>query len=115
MPKVKMDRAAEEFRRVLSQVITTEIRDDRVTGKCSVMEVEVTPDFQYAKVYVSIMGDEKDKQKGLDALLRAKGFLKKRLSEIVQARKIPELQFVLDTSLDYSMHIDQLLNEIKGE
>ena len=111
---VKTDRISEEFKRVLSEIINNEIRDDRVRGICSVMQVDVTKDLMYSKVHVSVMGDDKTKKKAIDSLNHAKGFLKKRLSEIVQVRKIPELVFVLDTSIDYSIKISKLLESISS-
>lgn len=112
MAKRKSDRVSEEFRRVLSELITNEINDERVKGKCTVMNVNVTPDLAYCKIGVSVMGDDRDKQKAIDCLNHAKGYLKKRLSEIVIARKIPELTFELDTSIDYSIRISKLLEDI---
>lgn len=115
MAKIKMDRISEEFRRSLSSIITNEINDDRVKGKCTVMEVSVTPDLAYCKVAVSVMGSDKDKEKAIDCLTHAKGYLKKRLSETVEVRKIPDLSFVLDTSIDYSIKISKLIDEISSE
>ncbi len=115
MAKIKSDRISEEFRRVLSELITNEINDERVKGKCTVMGVNVTPDLAYCKVSVSVMGSDKDKEKAIDCLNHAKGYLKKRLSEIVMARKIPELSFVLDTSIDYSIKISKLIDEISTD
>ena len=112
MAKIKVDRVSEEFKRVLSQLISQEINDERVKGKCTGMNVSVTPDLSYCKVGISVMGEEKDKQKAIDCLNHAKGFLKKRLSEIVMVRKIPELSFGLDTSIDYSIKISALLDRI---
>ena len=115
MAKIKSDRISEEFKRVLSELISQEINDERVKGKCTVMNVNVTPDLAYCKVGISVMGEEKDKKKAIECLNHAKGFLKKRLSEIVMARKIPELSFVLDTSIDYSIKISRLLDQISTQ
>lgn len=115
MAKIKSDRVSEEFRRVLSELITWEINDKRVKGKCTVMNVSVTPDLSFCKVSISVMGEEKDKQKAIDCLNHAKGFLKKRLSETVMARKVPELSFVLDTSIDYSIKISKLIDKISSD
>lgn len=115
MAKIKVDRLNEEFRRVLGEIITNEINDDRVYGKCTVMDASVTPDLSYCKVAVSIMGDDKEKQRAMDCLSHAKGYLKKRLSEIVVARKIPDLTFVLDESIDYSIKISKLIDQISTE
>ncbi|MBQ9624767.1 MAG: 30S ribosome-binding factor RbfA [Clostridia bacterium] len=113
MAKIKADKITEEFRRVISEIITNEINDERVHGKCTVMSVNVTPDLAYCKVGVSVLGDDKAKQKAIDGLSHAKGYIKKRLSDIISVRKIPELTFVLDNSIDYSIKISQIIDDLK--
>ena len=81
----------------------------------SVVSVNVTKDLKYAKVYVSVMGSEEEKQNTLKALKSATGYIKKEIASRLNLRIVPEPSFVLDTSIDYGMHINELLNKINGD
>lgn len=115
MSEIKNERLSGEFRRVLSQLITQEIGDDRIEMKVSVIDVEVTKDLDLAKVYVSVMGNDKDKAKAIDALKHAEGFLKSRLAETLSVRKIPNLRFILDDSIEKGDKMQKLFDEIKTD
>jgi ribosome-binding factor A len=76
--------------------------------------VETTDDLRHAKVFVSILGDEKTRQESMDGLVRAKGFLRGELGHRLGLRYTPELQFRLDKSLDHAIKIRGILNKLKS-
>ena len=115
MSKIKVERLSEQFKRNISVIITKEIRDSRLPQNTSVTDVEVTPDLMFCKVFVSAPGDKKTKEKALDALNHAKGFIKTKLSKQVEARKVPELIFVLDSSIEYGNRIESLIADLHNE
>jgi len=96
--------------RELSVIISQEINDPKL-GFPTVTEVRITPDLTEAKVYVSFLGKNYMKRDGLEALRRAKGYIKTQLSHNVKMRKIPDLTFVVDDSLDKADRIEELLKK----
>ena len=93
-------------------LLLPELKDHRLTTLITVVKADTTTDLKYCKVYVSIMGSDEEKKEGLAALKSASGFIKRELARGINLRQTPELTFVLDTSLDHAMRIDQLLKEI---
>ena len=106
----RTERVNELIKNELSLLIELELHDPRLKEVLiSVTRVKATPDLKYAKVYVSIMGENKKKEEILGVLENAKGFLRKSISKVLQTKSTPELIFELDDSLDYAMHIDEVL------
>ena len=116
MPKneARLNRINEELKRELSSVISYELKNPNVTGMISVTRVKITPDFKYAKVYVSIL-NSKNVNKTMEGLKESSGFMKSRLAKTINLRVTPELVFELDDSLDYGERIDSILKELKKE
>jgi ribosome-binding factor A len=104
-------KAAEAIRSVVSMAILTELRDPRVKN-VTVVGVEVLPDMKSAKVYVSIMGSEKEQQLSLSGLQNAAGFLQKKIAERIETRYTPRLTFVLDKGVKNSLEVDRILREV---
>jgi ribosome-binding factor A len=104
-------KAAEAIRGVVSMAILTELRDPRVKN-VTVVGVEVLPDMKSAKVYVSIMGSEKEQQLSLSGLQNAAGFLQSKIAERIETRYTPRLTFVLDKGVKNSLEINRILREV---
>ena len=107
-----LERTNEDIRYVLS-VKLREVKDPRIAGKMiSVTRVETTGDLRYAKVWLSVLDleDEKEFKKGLKA---ASGWLRKQVGDSLSLRYTPELVFELDHSIEYGAHINQILEELK--
>src|SRR6187455_3442366 len=104
-------KAAEAIRGVVSMAILTELRDPRVKN-VTVVGVEVLPDMKSAKVFVSIMGSEKEQQLSLSGLQNAAGFLQKKIAERIETRYTPRLTFVLDKGVKNSLEINRILREV---
>lgn len=106
---------AELLHQEISQLLQSETQDPRL-ALVTVTGVEVNADYRVAFVYVSVLGDKKERQVALRGLAKASRFLRRRLSENLSfLRFIPELEFRLDTSLEYSLHIDHLLDQVKED
>src|SRR3954447_18945845 len=104
-------KAAEAIRGVVSMAILTEMRDPRVKNVTDV-GVEVLPDMKSAKVFVSIMGDEKEQRLSLAGLQNAAGFLQKKITERIESRYTPRLTFVMDQGVKNSLEINRILREV---
>ena len=105
---------SDEMQRILSEVIQYELKDPRV-GFATVVGVDMSADLQHATVRISVM-DETQRADTMEGLQRAKGFMRKRVAqELRHLRAVPELHLMLDTSLDYSIHIDEVLRQVELE
>lgn len=81
-------------------------------GFMTVTEVRMSPDLKVAKVYVSIFGDESQKQKSMELLEAEKGFIRSELGHAIRLKFTPSLIFYLDESLDRAMNINSILNDL---
>jgi ribosome-binding factor A len=89
--------------------IIRDMKDPRV-GFTTVMDVRTSPDLRHARVYVSVLGDEEDKQATVAVLHRARGYLRARLGRDVTLKYLPELHFEIDRTLEQAARIDALLD-----
>jgi ribosome-binding factor A len=109
----RLERVAEVVREVASETILFEMRDPRVKN-VTVTRAEVAGDLQHAKVYVSIMGSEREQKLCLYGLQRAAGFIQSKLGDRMRSRFVPVLQFVLDKGVKNSIEVTRLINEALG-
>ena len=114
MAKIRVGRVGEQIKKELSQIIQSELKDPRI-GFITVTGVDVTNDFSQAKVYLSVLGSDEQKAETLKALTRSTGFIRSELGKRIRMRKIPELLFKFDESIDYGSKIQGLLQQIKQE
>ena len=104
-------KAAEAIREVVSMAILIELRDPRICD-VTVTLVEVSPDMRYAKVHVSVMGDEAKQNLSLRGLQNASGFLQQKIAKRIDTRYTPRLRFVLDQGVKRSIEVSRILNEV---
>ena len=104
----RIDRISEEVRREVDAIIREELGDPRISGTFSITRAEVTGDLRYAKIYVSVLEDEK-RDELMDALKRAKGFIRRSLGKRMIIRYSPELIFISDKNIEYGVHIAKVL------
>ena len=109
----RIDRISEEVRREVDAIIRGELQDPRVGGTYSVTRAEVTGDLRYAKIYVSVLEDEK-RDALMEALKNAKGYIRHELGKRMIIRYTPELIFVSDKNIEYGVHIAKELAEAAG-
>lgn len=110
----RLARVAEVVREVASETILFELRDPRVKN-VTVTRAEVSGDLQHAKVYVSIMGPEREQKLCLYGLRRAAGFIQSKLGDRMRSRYVPVLQFVLDKGVKNSIEVARLIDEALGK
>ena len=115
MTKNRLVRLNSLLKEVLSEVIHSAVRNPHVHPLVSVTRVDITADLHHAKVYISVIGNDQEKQATLQALQSAAGFIAVQGSKKVVMRYFPELLFKLDTTLDAELRIESLLHEIKKE
>jgi ribosome-binding factor A len=111
----RMRRVDEAMRAVLSDAIAGDLKDPRV-GFVTVTGVKTSPDLRHARVYVSVLGDERVRQESLAGLRSAHGFLQQHVATELTLKHTPALTFEYDDSVDRGMRISQLIDaELGGE
>ena len=107
----RMNKVDEEIKKEIGSIISTELKNPHLTGLISVTKVKTTPDFRYAKVYVSMIG-EKSKKQNLSILKQSSGHIRSILAKRINLRTTPELVFEFDESIEYGAKIDEILKDI---
>jgi len=101
-----------EFKRVLSDIIRNDIKDPRVSAMASVTHVEITKDLKYAKAYISVFDTDKLKKSTIESLTHAEHYIKNEIGARLRIRRLPEITFILDTSIEYSSKISEMLKKV---
>ena len=109
----RQDRVAEAIRKEASLIIHDELKDPRI-GFVTVTRVELTHDLRSAKIFYSVLGNEEAYKKTKLALDSALGFVRSLIAERIKLRFAPEIAFYEDRSTEYSVRIEEVLNEIRG-
>lgn len=104
-------KAAEAIREVVSMAILVDLQDPRVRD-VTVTKVEVAADMRSAKVYVSVMGDEKKQQLSLRGLESSAGYLQTKVAKRIDTRYTPRITFVLDQGVKKSIEVQRILQEV---
>jgi ribosome-binding factor A len=110
MPKDRIRRVNEAVREVLSEAITTELKDPRV-GFVTVTAVDTSPDLRSAHVFVSVLGDDKQREESLAGLASARAYLQSRVGSRLRMKHTPKLDFEYDPSSERVMRISELLRQ----
>ena len=108
------ERLAEELREEIARMVGSELKDPRI-GFVSITKVVLSRDLRHAKVFFSTYGDEAAKQRSLEGLRSALGFIRGELGRRLTLRYIPELDFRIDESMEYAFHIEKIIHQIKKE
>ena len=111
MSSQRVQKAAEAVREVVSMAILTELQDPRIRD-VTVTFVEMSSDLRYAKIHVSVMGDEMKQNLSLRGLQNAAGFLQSKIGKRLEIRYTPKLEFLLDLGVKKSIEVARLLHEI---
>lgn len=112
---IKNTRINGEVQRELSNLINREIKDPRINRMTSVVAVEVAPDLKHAKVYISVLGDEESRKATIAGLRSAAPFMRSQLAKSINLRNTPELEFILDQSIEYGVNMSKLIDSLNSE
>lgn len=108
----RQDKVSEAIKQEISNIIFSELKDPRV-GFVTITRVEITHDLRYAKVFFSVLGKEEEYEKTKEALDSALGFIRRLIAQRIRLRFAPEISFKEDRSVEYSIQIQEALDEIK--
>lgn len=112
MGQLRSEKVQELIKQEVSQIILRELKDPRI-GFVTVTQVDITGDLRSAKIYVSLMGSEEQIKDCWTGLQNSLGYIRREIGKRIRLRCTPEISFQLDKSLDYSVHIQELLAKIK--
>ncbi len=110
MPGDRMRRVNEAVREVLSERIAEGLKDPRI-GFVTLTAVETSPDLRHARVFVSVLGDQAERERTLTGLSSSHGVLQGAIARQLRMKRTPTLEFVYDESIDRGMRISELLDE----
>lgn len=115
---IKNIRVNSEVAQTLTAIIRN-VKDPRVSQWASVISAVVSPDLKTAKAYVSVLGDEKSKSDTIQGLHSASGYIRRELARTLNMRNTPEIEFILDESIEYgvemSKKIDEVTKDLRGD
>lgn len=109
---LRHEKVAEAIRQEVSIIIHDKLKDPRM-GFVTITRVELTKDLRYARIFFSVLGKDEDYKKTKQALDSALGFIRKLIAQRINLRFAPEIDFKEDRSSEYSVRIQQVLDEIK--
>ena len=110
----RIERVNQLIRQEISDLLRREVKDPRLSQFIAVTEVATSPDLKNAKVYISFISDEQQKQDALDALAGASNFFRKEMARTLRLRRIPELSFHWDNSIERGVHIMNLIDDVNS-
>lgn len=115
MKAFRTEKVGREIQYIVSEVIAKKLQDPRVSTWTSVTRVKVSNDLEWAKVYVSVLGDESTQNRTIDALRHASKFIQNQVFRQLAVRRCPNLVFELDESLKKAREINQLIDDSMAE
>ena len=112
MSKKRLARLSEQLKREISDVLRRGVKDPRLAVTPTVTDVEVSEDLWSARVYVRVRGGEEEQDQALEGLESAGPFIRRELGKVLHLRRIPELHFRRDRSLEHAQRIEEILGEL---
>ena len=114
MGKQRKEKVEELIKQEISKLLLNGIKDPRI-GFVTVTDIKMTSDLKNAIIFISIMGGEARKKECMEGLKSSIGFIRREIGKAVRLRYTPEISFEIDETLDYSLHIQKLLDEVETE
>jgi ribosome-binding factor A len=111
---VRSERVQAELKREISMILQEDLKDPRI-GFVTVTRVDITGDLRYAKVYFSILGNEKEQNSSIQGIESAVGYIRKLIAERLGLRYAPELSFRVDKSIEYSINLERTFKRLRDE
>lgn len=116
MGKRRQEKMAVEIKRILSTIFQQDIKDPRIDfSTVSVTRVDIPNDISHARIHISVLGDEARQKETMQVLQNARGHIRTELARQLQIRHAPELEFMLDMSIEHGIHMSSLLDELSKE
>lgn len=108
----RINRISEEVKKVVSELLFNGLKDPRINSMTTVTRVAVTNDLSFANIYISVLGNAKEKEDSIAGLESAKGFIRKEIGSRIDLRYVPLPIFHLDESIEQAIHMSKLIAEV---
>lgn len=115
MSSRRIARLNDAFREEISDLLRRQVKDPRLAVFITITRVEISADISHAKVHVSVMGSDDDREKALRGLEAAAPFLRREIGHRLSLRRIPALSFRRDDSLEQGARVLELLDEVSEQ
>lgn len=112
---IKHNRVSHEVKKELGQIIEMELKDPRIKPMTSVLDVDITTDLKSARVYVSVLGKKEEKASSIEGLQSAAPYIRGLLAKNLNLRNTPELEFILDESIEYGVNMSKYIDEVTSQ
>ncbi len=109
---IKNTRVNTEVQRELSNILRAGLKDPRIAPMTSVVAVKVAPDLKTCKAYISVLGDKEAQADTLAGLKSAEGYIRRELARTLNLRNTPEIQFIMDQSIEYGVNMSKKIDDI---
>lgn len=107
-------RTEQKIKRAVGRTIALDLKDPRI-GMASVVDVDLSPDYRHANIYISVLGDEEEMRATFEGLKSARGFVRSELGEKVRMKYVPEIHFIQDRSIERGARIEEILKRIRKD
>ena len=111
----RVERVNSVIRREISDLLQHHLKDPRLSNLVAVTAVDTSPDLKYARIFVSCLNGEEEKGRTLNILTAASGFLRRELTKNMKMRRVPELSFYWDNSIEHGNRILSLIDQVSSE
>lgn len=111
----RTERLNDLIREEISELLLRQVKDPRLGGFLTVTKVNTSPDLRHAKVFISIMGSEGEKKEALEGLASASSFFQRKLRGRLSLRRVPQLSFHKDDSIELGAHVLHLMKEVENK
>ena len=111
----RIERVNSLIRREISELLQRQVKDPRLDNLVTITDVSTSPDLRHAKIFVSRIGSEEEKQETLSVLAAASGFFRNELAKRLRLRHIPELNFQWDDSIERGDYLSQLIDDVGSD
>ncbi|EGQ2701979.1 30S ribosome-binding factor RbfA [Staphylococcus pseudintermedius] len=108
---MRAERVGEQMKKELMDIINNKLKDPRV-GFLTITDVQPTNDLSLAKVYLTVLGSDKERENTFKGLEKAKGYIKSEIGQRMRLRIVPDLQFEYDESIEYGNRIERLIQDL---
>lgn len=108
----RLIRINQEVHNDLSNILRGDLKDPRISPLTSIVKVDVTADLKFCKVFVSVMGDEKEQKATMEGLKSSSGHIRSELAHRTNLRNTPQLTFIIDHSIEYGVEISTLIDQV---
>ena len=114
MENTRTNRVAEQMKKEIGEIINQKLKDPRV-GFVTVTDLDLTNDLQHATVYISVLGNETEKEESLIGLSKASGFIRSEIGKRIRLRKVPEVLFKFDEAHEHGNRIESILRKLNKD